>query len=327
MSTLIEQYREIKPKYERLNGNVCSALKQLIDEEQIPIFAIESRIKDESSFSNKLSRKEYSSPFEQVEDLCGIRIICYYQEDIEKICSIVKNEFIVISEENKQENLNVDQFGYSSFHYVVKLKGDWLKHPNARGLDELKAEIQIRTMLMHTWSAISHKLLYKREADVAPQFRRKLNRLSALIELADEQFNAIKNEKHSYQKDNSQASKAFDSSVALSSDSLMALHKYYFKNRNFDENDIPNLVNEIRSCDLTFQQFDEILNRCLPFLSNMEAEEIESEHEELPLWGFSGVIRTILDLSCDHYYERREDMFPYIVREAREKYRKILAAS
>jgi len=38
-----------------------------------------------------------------------------------------------------------------------------MKAPNYRGLSKLNFEIQARTILMHGWAAINHKLLYKHE--------------------------------------------------------------------------------------------------------------------------------------------------------------------
>ncbi|HHF3007067.1 (p)ppGpp synthetase [Vibrio antiquarius] len=324
MSELINIYREVKPKYEKLRANICSVLEQKLEEKNIPIFSIESRIKDENSYLNKVSRKGYSEPIEQIEDVCGVRVICYYQEDIEKICSIVKGEFCVISEENKQEMLNHDQFGYSSYHYIVKLKDSWLGHPSARGLGDFKAEVQIRTMLMHTWSAISHKLLYKSELDVEPQFKRKLNRLSALIELADEQFNLIKNEKIKFQNKMPSSIEEFDTTIELSSDSLVALHEHYFSDRKINEDDVPNLVEEVRSCGYTLKDLIEAIEQCLPILDEMERYEFSNEEVELPHWAFSGVIRNVLDLTCDQYFLSREDIFPSNVKDAKDKYRAVL---
>jgi putative GTP pyrophosphokinase len=325
MPELNSQFRELRPKYERLKDNIRSVLEQMMIENDIPTFAVESRLKDETSFANKVSRKGYSNPFDQIEDICGIRVICYYQEDIVRICEILKIEFDILSEENKQEMLNHDQFGYSSFHYIVKLKDSWLNHPSARGLSGLKAEIQIRTMLMHSWSAISHKLLYKNDSDVEPQFKRKLNRLSALIELADEQFNSIKNEKEKFQYEISRSESHFDSSVELSSDSLIAIHEHYFKSRSLDEEDVPNLVGEIRFCDYDFMGLVSAIKRCLPMLDDMERYEFEKGDDVfIPGWAFSGVIRTVLDLTSDKYYHSRGSTLPDMIKDAREKFRPLL---
>ncbi|EJM20671.1 hypothetical protein PMI21_01017 [Pseudomonas sp. GM18] len=305
MSGIIDEYRDIKPKFERLRVNIESVLKQIVSERKIPVFAIESRLKDDESLSGKVVRKSYKSPLEEIDDLCGLRVICYYQEDISSICKIVENEFDVLQRENKKDSLDDNQFGYSSYHYVVALKKEWLAHPNARGLEGLRAEIQIRTMLMHTWSAISHKLLYKREADVPYQFKRQLNRLSALIELADEQFDAIKNIKTQYIDSFSLADKSVDDTSELNSDSLVAIHQRYFKERDYDDGEIPSLLEEIRSTGYSLKRFIECVELCLPIMPDMEEEESALGEDPLPMWTFAGAIRTVLDLTSDEYYNER----------------------
>jgi hypothetical protein len=56
----------------------------------------------------------------------------------------------------------------------------------------LRAEIQVRTALQHAWSAVNHKLDYKSPTEVPRELRRRLFRLSALFELADEQFSELR---------------------------------------------------------------------------------------------------------------------------------------
>jgi hypothetical protein len=53
------------------------------------------------------------------------------------------------------------------------------------------AEIQVRTVLQHAWAAIDHKLAYKSDHTVPRELRRDLNRLSALLELADKEFSGL----------------------------------------------------------------------------------------------------------------------------------------
>jgi len=324
MPELIRQYRELKPKVERLRGNLVAALEDMIAQKNVPIFTIESRIKDENSLLEKISRKGYEAQIENIDDLCGIRVICYYQTDIVITCKLIDDEFDIVSKEDKQDELDDNQFGYRSFHHVVKLKSEWLTHPAARGLDGLKAEIQVRTMLMHTWSAISHKLLYKRASDVPPQLRRKLNRLSALIELADEQFDAIKDMKIEYKNDFSRSNQDFSNLDELNSDSLLALRDRYFNKRNYNDEDIPSLLEDIREAGFTLKELIENIEHAIPILNGMEVEEADCADSELPMWGFSGVIRTILDLTSDDFYHSREHTLPDYVRASRDKYRQVL---
>ena len=56
----------------------------------------------------------------------------------------------------------------------------------------IKFEIQIRTVLQHAWSAISHKLEYKTVNDVPKKMRRQLFRISALLEIGDQEFSSLR---------------------------------------------------------------------------------------------------------------------------------------
>lgn len=324
MKDVIQQYKDVKPLYERLRVNIKDVLDQILSEKKIPLFSIESRLKEEGSLANKTVRKQYEGSLDKIDDLCGVRVICYYQEDIESICSVVEEEFDVLQKENKKDALNDNQFGYTSHHYVVSLKKEWLSHPGARGLEGLRAEIQIRTMLMHTWAAISHKLLYKRESDVPPQFKRQLNRLSALIELADEQFDAIKNVKVLLVGELSESKSALREFQELSSDALVYIYQRYFSDRRHDDSEIPDLLEEIRSAGFDFNELVEKVELCLPILGDMEKEEAAETHDKTPMWKFSGVIRTILDLTSDAYFNPRAEAFQEDFYRITQKYRDLL---
>ncbi|MDZ7820160.1 MAG: hypothetical protein U5K55_16870 [Aliarcobacter sp.] len=52
--------------------------------------------------------------------------------------------------------------------------------------------MQVRTVLMHTWAAIEHKLGYKNDQQLPKNLKRKLYLMSAQLENADMQFQEIK---------------------------------------------------------------------------------------------------------------------------------------
>ena len=95
------EYHELKPKYEKLSDNLKNALMQFLSDQSIDVFDVEKRVKTFDSFKKKISRRSFKKPFDEIEDICGIRIICYYQTDLEKINSIIKNELIILSEVDK----------------------------------------------------------------------------------------------------------------------------------------------------------------------------------------------------------------------------------
>ena len=97
------------------------------------------------------------------------------------------------------EILSEEAFGYRDIHIIVTIKDEWLAGHRYRDLGTLKSEIQLRTILMHAWDDIEHKLSYKNKKAVPLQLRRKFSRLSALLEIADEEFDEIKREGNEYQ--------------------------------------------------------------------------------------------------------------------------------
>ncbi len=101
---------------------------------------------------------------------------------------------------------------------------------------------------MHAWADISHKLAYKKKEQAPPQFMRQLNRLSAILEEADEKFNTLKNDRENYIDEMSkkaEESGQFDVEQDLNLDSLQAFLDFYFPDRISSPEDMPMLLDEI----------------------------------------------------------------------------------
>ena len=76
------EYKDRAFIYERISAYMKVELDCLLWDNQIPFLTINSRIKTLESFTEKIDRKEYVNPFDQVEDFCGFRIIFYYRSDM-----------------------------------------------------------------------------------------------------------------------------------------------------------------------------------------------------------------------------------------------------
>lgn len=183
-------YREKYSLYETYANKLTDLLNNILKNHNINISQIDSRTKGIESFINKINKKEkeYKDPLIEITDLVGIRIITYYIEDVYKIGKLVKNEFNIdlANSVDKSEVLDPDKFGYLSNHYIISLKESRGKLTEWKNFKNLKAEIQVRTILQHAWAAIDHKLRYKTIIEIPNNLKRKLFRLSAILELADE---------------------------------------------------------------------------------------------------------------------------------------------
>jgi putative GTP pyrophosphokinase len=58
--------------------------------------------------------------------------------------------------------------------------------------------VQVRTALQHAWAEVEHDLGYKADA-VPVQIRRRFSRIASLLEIADQEFVAIRSELKAYQ--------------------------------------------------------------------------------------------------------------------------------
>jgi ppGpp synthetase/RelA/SpoT-type nucleotidyltranferase len=87
-----------------------------------PNGVVQTRAKEINSFAEKLIRKDkYIRPLEEINDLCGARLICHFSSEVEKISELIRENFEVdeLNSLDVRLRLNVGEFGYRSEHYVV----------------------------------------------------------------------------------------------------------------------------------------------------------------------------------------------------------------
>jgi len=236
----------------------------------------------------------------------------------------VHNEFVVLESENALRQQDSDRFGYRSQHYIVKIKEGWLNAPNYRGLKDFVAEIQVRTILMHAWADISHKLAYKEESQIPLEFRRQVHQLSALFELADQQFDRLRDERASYRQrlTTSSADKlasSFDLKAPLNYDSLKAFLSFYFGDRETNDNIITGLLDQLKQEQITFEDIVLGYNRLRNLIQKHEQQNFP---DGKGWWNQGGVVRYILDMTRDKWWNGRVGKFPDRVVELRNSQRK-----
>jgi GTP pyrophosphokinase len=192
-----EQYRRAFSVYESCAKKLGLLIEDLLQEAGIDVVEVESRAKNPDSLVRKVEGKKdkYPQPLSDVMDLVGVRVIAYYLEDVERIEEIVQREFVVDEKNSsdKLDELEPDRFGYRSIHYIVSLSKARSQLAEWGLFDGKLAEIQLRTATQHAWAAVEHKLSYRRAREAPRDLRRRLMRLSALFELADEQFSVVRN--------------------------------------------------------------------------------------------------------------------------------------
>ncbi|TIT41495.1 MAG: hypothetical protein E5W78_00680 [Mesorhizobium sp.] len=190
------EYADRFSLYESFTLNIENVLRTLLDAANIEYLRIEARTKTKESFMDKITREDKQNKYKRlsnITDLSGIRIIGYYENDVSQICKILENNFSLDRKNsvNKCAANAPDRFGYLSIHYIISYDKVRRRLPENRQFSGLKAEIQVRTVLQHAWAVLDRRFRYNSSAEIPLPIKRKLFRIGAQLEGADEDLSDV----------------------------------------------------------------------------------------------------------------------------------------
>lgn len=155
-----------------------------------PISNIQSRIKSKSSIEKKLELKGFpdsaDSARERLRDIAGVRIVCYFQDDIYNLVNSLKNQSDLVVCIEKDYIKAPKPNGYRSYHLILGIPVYCMD-----GMEYFPVELQLRTISMDFWASMEHRTVYKQNRADDESLRAELldfaTRLQD-IELRFEQF-------------------------------------------------------------------------------------------------------------------------------------------
>lgn len=152
--------------------------------------SVSSRIKKPESILNKMKKKNYNLNYkelvENVKDIAGVRIVCFFKDDILKIKSMLECSEILKVVEDKDYLSKPKKSGYTGYHLIVEVP---LKYEDNNFF--VNVEIQIRTMAMDFWSTLEHKTKYKTHYKVSKLDSLKLVCYAKIINKLDDKMASI----------------------------------------------------------------------------------------------------------------------------------------
>ena len=188
---LLQRYdRELpllRERGERLRDELAAWLAAETD---LKIHSVTLRLKTRASLAGKLARPDRSyADLADITDLVGLRVITYFEDTVDRVGQLVEARLPVDFTQSVDKRARRDAwaFGYRSLHYVCRLADS-----------PVRCEIQVRTVLEHAWAEIEHDLGYKSRDALPAAGQRRLSRLAGLLELADQEFVAIRRELEAY---------------------------------------------------------------------------------------------------------------------------------
>lgn len=255
------------------------------------IFRIFSRVKSESSIRKKLEVK-YADKKSNLQDMIGIRIVLYFQDDVDALALFYSVGDVVkkaIDEPNsstfRPQRLNITN------RIPAEMAEDFFAALPAQFRDRIEPtyEIQIRTVFSEGWHEVEHDLRYKCKEDWygCEPYSRALNGVIATLETAEWNMRAIFAEmaRHNFMHSNFSAMLRNKFHLRFKSDSISdTLNDHLHKNRNLAEAAlnvdrlivIYTLLTHKAKFDLTYDNLLFLINR----IEMMDADLMAMEPEE-----------------------------------------------
>ena len=192
----IQLWREILNPYDLAVKELTVKFEHLIQEHRqqglySPIEQVHGRVKTISSILDKAQKKNIpiNEIEDKLEDIAGIRIICQFVEDIQKVVEIIRSRTDMKVIEEKDYVSNMKNSGYRSYHMIVEYTVETMNGPK-----RIHAEIQIRTLAMNFWATIEHSLQYKYKKNIPDHIREKLSSAADAIIFLDQEMSQVRSE-------------------------------------------------------------------------------------------------------------------------------------
>ena len=194
----IRSWEEVQLRYNSALKQMNTKIEILNDEfKEIhrynPIEHVKSRIKTPESIVKKLRRDGYESTLENmvnyVNDIAGIRIICSFTSDIYRIADMLASQQDIQVLTVKDYMMNPKKSGYRSYHMIVQIPVYF-----SDGLDEVKVEVQIRTVAMDFWASLEHKIQYKFEGQAPAHINAELFECARMVAELDAKMLSLNDE-------------------------------------------------------------------------------------------------------------------------------------
>ena len=173
--------REVKTKLEVLNDDLA------VRNQRNPIQMIKSRVKKPESIIEKLHRRGFPISVESVRenlyDVAGIRVICSFVDDIYTVAEMLARQddinVLMVKDYIRCPKVN----GYRSYHMIIEVPVFFSDRK-----ENMRVEVQIRTIAMDFWASLEHKIYYKFEGDAPDYISRDLRECAEMVSTLDEKM-------------------------------------------------------------------------------------------------------------------------------------------
>ncbi len=198
-----EEYKSIYRIAEGLLNTYLHVIKSEYDREKVhgDIQFITSRIKSLDSIAIKLNNDGLDFNLENINninDIVGARIVCVDLDDVNRTIEMIRTMPNIKVTKEKDYINEPKESGYRSHHFICEIAV-----PVDDVMIPVKAEIQVRTLLMDAWSSLEHEIIYKNK-NCSEESKRQLLYFSHELAALENSMMIIRNKEINKRKQQSQ---------------------------------------------------------------------------------------------------------------------------
>lgn len=199
---LLARWAEERPMYEAWGNHVAETIVRALGPLIAPVSADvflrlppKARTKTDGSLLEKaFYRKSYADPYGDVTDKVGVRFVVLLRSQLQALQTALEEtgdwSFTRDRDFEAEQAAAPQHFDYAAFHYVVRASGD-ISCGGVLVRAETPCEVQIKTILQHAYSELTHDTIYKPQIDATPLMRRMAAKSMALMEATSDYFEQV----------------------------------------------------------------------------------------------------------------------------------------
>ncbi|TGU93043.1 RelA/SpoT family protein [Mesorhizobium sp. M00.F.Ca.ET.151.01.1.1] len=199
----IKRWHADRPMYEAWGNFVVDRIVETTQDKIVPVsvglflrIPPKPRLKADGSLLEKAfyRGKPYADPYQDITDKVGARFVVLLTGDIKTIEEAIGNckEWDASKDRDfeEEQKLNPVQFEYAAVHYVVRANSE-ISIGNIIVTKGTPCEVQVKTILQHAYSELTHDTIYKPKVTATALMKRTAAKSMALIEATNDYFTQV----------------------------------------------------------------------------------------------------------------------------------------
>ena len=173
---MLKEYLSSQLLYVEFTSYIENKIKNILIENGIIYQSLTSRVKTYDSLENKLTEKIINGicgNIKNLNDLSGVRVIFYNEDDLKKFNDIIYDEFNIESYRPSEDIMK-----YDGTNITISPKKDVNKFKG------MLCEIQLTTVLSHAMNEFGHNILYKDVDELQSKDIKEYERIKNIFEKA-----------------------------------------------------------------------------------------------------------------------------------------------